>query len=198
MLDDSHVAKSSRLRTEPSTTADVFGENLAFETGALPISKQSAQIRCRVQSRDDTLSTEPPALGLWLQGKPIMGMRIKRDEVRRFLDRRKRIATKNFDRDATGESRQIEFNRLGETAKVHDHDNSFVFVTAKEREHLGVVGVKKFEGATRESLEILSRRDHTTHPPKQRGQVFLLILDIDGFVVVLGVDDDREMKLLRI
>src|SRR5713101_4745935 len=100
MLDDSHVAKSSRLRTEPSTTADVFGENLALEARALPITKQSGQIRCRVQSRNDTLSTKPATLGLWLQRKPVMCMRIKRDEVGRFLDRRKRIATENFDRDA--------------------------------------------------------------------------------------------------
>src|SRR5712691_3838414 len=101
MLDHPHVAKSSRLRTEPPTTADVFGENLAFETCALLVSKQSVQIRCRVQNRNNTLSAEPPALGLWLQRKPVMCMRIKRDEVGRFLDRGKRIATENFDRNAT-------------------------------------------------------------------------------------------------
>ena len=44
MLDDAHVAKSPRLRAEPSTTADVIGENLAFETRALSISEQRVQI----------------------------------------------------------------------------------------------------------------------------------------------------------
>src|SRR5437867_11522310 len=121
MLNDSHVAKSSRFRTEPSTTADVFWENLAFETRTLPISEQCVQIRQRVQSRDDTLSAKPAMLGLGLERKPIMCMWAERDDVRRFLDRRKRIATENFDRHATVEMREIELHRLSEAGKIHHY-----------------------------------------------------------------------------
>src|ERR1700737_1285058 len=160
MLDDSHVTKSSGFRTEPSTTADVFGENLALETRALSIGDQSMQIRLCVQHRNDALFFQAPVLTLRLKNKPIMRVRTERDEVGRFFDRRKRIATENFDWNATSERRQIELNRLGETRKVHDHDNGFVFEAAKEREHLGVVGVKKFECAAGKRLEILSRRNH--------------------------------------
>src|SRR5712691_10823533 len=107
MFDDAHVAKSPRFRAEPSTTADVIGENLPFETRALSIGDQSMQICRRVQHWNDALFFQAPVLALWLERKPIMGMRAERDDVRRFFDRWERVATENFDRNATGERRQI-------------------------------------------------------------------------------------------
>src|SRR5438128_525440 len=59
VLNDSHVAKSPRFRAEPSTTADVVGENFALETSALAVGKQRAQVRRRVQGRNDALFAKP-------------------------------------------------------------------------------------------------------------------------------------------
>src|SRR5207245_11025731 len=67
-----------------------------------------------------------------------------------------------------------------------------------KREHLGILRKKKFESAAGKGFEILSCRDHAAHPPKERRQILLLILDVDRFVVVLRVDDDGQMELLRI
>jgi hypothetical protein len=58
--------------------------------------------------------------------------------------------------------------------------------------------MQKFESPARESFEISSHRDHATRPPQQRRKIFLLVLDVHGFVVILRVDDDRQIKLLRI
>ena len=87
---------------------------------------------------------------------------------------------------------------MGEAGKVYHNEDGFVFVAAKKRKHLGVVRKKKFESATGKGFKIFPRRDDAAHPPEQGRQILLLILDVDRFEVVFGVDDDWQMELLRI
>ncbi len=71
-------------------------------------------------------------------------------------------------------------------------------VLPQKGEHLGVFRPEKFNRAAREGLEILAHGDDPPHPPKERGEVLLLILDVDRFVVILGIDRDRQIELLRV
>ena len=68
----------------------------------------------------------------------------------------------------------------------------------KECEHLAVFGEDKLKRAARERLEVLAHRDHAPRPPEEGRKILLLVLDVDRFVVVLRIDDDRQMQLLRI
>ena len=108
------------------------------------------------------------------------------------------IVTENLHERAAGEARQIELRRLREARKIRDDQDGLVFELAQERQHLRVIRMEKFERAAREGLEILPHRDHAAHPPEQRRQILLLVLDVDRFVVILGIDRDRQIELLRI
>src|SRR5437764_12183850 len=126
-----------------------------------------------------------------------MRMRSKRQDVIRFFDRWKTIPTEHLHRHAAGKLREIELNHLRETGKIYDNEDRLVFVATKEGEHLGIIRKKKFESAAGESFEIFPHRDDAAHPPKQRRQILLLIFDVDRFEVVFGIDDDRQVQLLR-
>src|SRR5438045_6973178 len=69
---------------------------------------------------------------------------------------------------------------------------------AEKREHLVVFREEKLERAAGERPEIFPHRDDAPRPPKQRGEVLLLVLDVDRFVVILGIDRDRQIEMLRI
>src|SRR5258707_4342627 len=99
----------------------------------------------------------------------------ERQDVRRFLNQRKRIPAENFDRDYAGEGCEIELDRLREAGKIYDHENRFVFVTPQKCEDFGVVWKKKFERTARERFEILPHRNDAAHPPEQRRRILLLI-----------------------
>ena len=126
-----------------------------------------------------------------MQRKPVVGMRAQRYDVARFSNWPKEIAAKNFHRYATGEAREIQFRRLSKARQIHDHQNDFIPVSAKEGENLGIVGIEKFKRAARKRLEIFPHGDDSACPPKQRREIFLLVFYVDGFVVIFGVDRNR-------
>ena len=107
-------------------------------------------------------------------------------------------AADNFQRDRAGEFRKVELGALRKARQIHDAENDLVFVASQKGEDLGVVGEQKFNRAARKCFEAFAHRDDPPRPPKQRGQILLLIFDVDRFVVIFGIDDDRQMQLLRI
>ena len=48
------------------------------------------------------------------------------------------------------------------------------------------------------ALILLAQGDEPLHPPQERAGIVLLGLDVDRLVVVLGIDDDGQIELLRI
>src|SRR4029077_504014 len=118
--------------------------------------------------------------------------------IRRLLDRWKMAASDNFQRHRPGELGKVELGELGKAREIHDAEDDLVFIAAQEGEDLPVLWIKKLDRAARKRFEILSHRDDASHPPKQGRQIFLLSFNVDRFVVIFGIDDDREMKLLRI
>ena len=71
-------------------------------------------------------------------------------------------------------------------------------VLPTEGEDLWIFRVEELQGAPARSLESFSIGDDAFHPPEEGGGVPLLVFHIDGLVVVLGVDDDRKVELLRV
>src|SRR5437667_10493019 len=96
-----------------------------------------------------------------------MRVRIEREEERRFPDRGKKIAAKNFHRDAAGEAGQVDLGRLGEAREIDYHDNGFVLISTEERQNLGIIRIKTLERTARKRLEVLAHGDDTPHPPEQ-------------------------------
>ena len=127
-----------------------------------------------------------------------MRMWTERDDVGRFADRRKIILAEHLHQRAPGEAGEIQLGGLREPRQVHDHEDRLLFMPAEKREHLVVFREEKLERAARERPEIFPHRDDAPRPPKQRGEVLLLVLDVDRFVVILGIDRDRQIELLRI
>src|SRR5215813_12060485 len=113
-------------------------------------------------------------------------------------DRRETIPAKNFHWNAAGEFCEIEFCWLGKAREIHYHQDRLVFGTAQKCKYLWIFWKQKFERTARERPVIFAHRDDASHPPEQRREILLLILDIDRFVVVFGINRDREIKLLRI
>jgi hypothetical protein len=125
-------------------------------------------------------------------------MRAERDDVGRFLDRWKIILAEDFHERAAGESGQIDLGRLREAREVHHDQNGLVFMPPEKREDLVVFREEKFERTTREGAEILPHGNDAARPPKQRGKILLLVLDVDRLVMIFGIDRDRQVELLRI
>ena len=69
---------------------------------------------------------------------------------------------------------------------------------ANEREHAPVLGCKKFERAATKCLRALALRENAFHPPQQRAAVVLLRFNIQRFILILGIDDYRQIELLWI
>src|SRR5207249_12077060 len=47
-------------------------------------------------------------------------------------------------------------------------------------------------------VEGFAHRNDTADAPGQRGEIFLLVFNVDSLVVIFWVDRDRKIKLLRI
>ena len=58
--------------------------------------------------------------------------------------------------------------------------------------------MEELESPPAEGRVTFPERDEALHPPEERCGVVLLSLDVDGLVVVLGVDDDREVEPLGV
>ena len=69
---------------------------------------------------------------------------------------------------------------------------------ADESDDLGVLRREELDGAAPESLEPLAQGDQPLGPPEQGIGIGLLRFDIERFVMILGVDIDRQDQSLRI
>src|SRR5215469_6652289 len=108
----------------------------------------------------------------------------QRDDVTGFSDRPKEIAAKNLHRHVTDKWRQIQLCGLRKARQIYHNQNGFVAVPAKKGEHLWVVRIEKFKRAARKCLEIFPHGNDPSRPPKQRGEIFLLVLYVDSFVMI--------------
>src|SRR5206468_3190574 len=192
------MAKGARFGAKPPTSLDVTGQNFALELPTLTICKQRIQLGWSIDRRRYALLQRAAAIGWPLQSEPVVGMRPERDDVARFFNRAKQIAAENLHRDRAGETRQIEFHRLREPREIRYHKNCLVLMPAEKGENFRVIRVKKFKRAAGKRLEVFAHRNDTAHPPEQRGEIFLLVFNVDSLVVIFRVDRDRQIKLLRI
>ena len=108
LLDNLYSADIARFGAKPPASADIIGQNFALELRPLTIGKQRLQIGRRIDRGHDPLFRRAAGLRLRLQHKPVMRVRIERQEERRLPDRGKKIAAKNFHRDAAGEGGQVD------------------------------------------------------------------------------------------
>src|SRR3989339_230407 len=103
-------------------------------------------------------------------------------------DDRKPVVAEKINRRPAFIVRKIEFNRLGKTRKVDHHEYGFVARGAHEREDVRVVRRDKSEAAPGKGRVLLTHGNDPLHPPEHGGEVVFMRLDIDGLIVIFGVD----------
>src|SRR5438445_4325409 len=107
LLDHLEIAKSARFRTEPAAVSDIGRQDFALELFSLAIVKQDLHLSRRFQCRHNLFLQRTARFDRCLQREPVVGVRTERDDVTRFPDRPKSIATKKFHWHAACESRQV-------------------------------------------------------------------------------------------
>src|SRR5580692_8316023 len=132
----------------------------------------------------------------WLQVEPVERMRSQRQQVRILRNSGELRASKNLNRHGSLLGGQVQFHALREAREVGDDQQLLVFKLSNEGQHLAVAGIEKLEGAAPESLELLALLDQTLGEPEQGMRIVLLRFNVDGFVVVLGIDVDRQIQTL--
>ena len=135
---------------------------------------------------------------LGLQREPVEAVRAEREVVAALGDRRELVPAEQLDGHHAAMLVQVEGDALGEPRQVGDHQHDLVVVLAGEREDLGVLREQELDVAAAEHLVLRPQRDDPPHPAEQRAGVLLLGLDVDRLVVVLRVDDRRQVELLRV
>ena len=100
-----------------------------------------------------------------------------------------------------GETLQLperQLHHLGEAREVCHHKDALLLPGADEGQHAAVLRVEEFQRAAAEGPALLALGDQPPHPPQQRVRIAMLRLHIYGFVVILRVDDHRQVEALRI
>ena len=133
-----------------------------------------------------------------LQVKPIEGVRPQRELIGRFSNGRKFRPPKYLNRHRPLERSQVELHRLRKARKIGYDQHAFVVKLSDERHYFAIAGIKKFQAAPSESAELLALLDQALHPPQQGMRIVVLGFDVDGFVVILGIDIHRQVQALRI
>src|SRR3954471_22681761 len=121
-------------------------------------------------------------------------MRSQGQKIRRVANWRKLRSAKQFHRRCSLERGQIQSSVLNKAGKICDNENYLVLIPPDEGEHAVVVGIQKFESPPPERLISLSHCNQTFHPPQHRVLIVLLRLDVECFVMRIGVDNDRQEK----
>ncbi len=93
---------------------------------------------------------------------------------------------------------EIDLGAIDEARQVGRYENNFVLVAADKNQHPAVFRQKKLDAAFAEGAVTLAQQHEPLHPPEQRAGVLLLRLDVDRFIMVLGIDDHRQKQLLRV
>ena len=187
------------FRAIPAAGWEVSGEDGPLEFTPHDPSQEVMIRRYPFQQRQGAFATFNAFHAGGFQQQPVVAMRTHGDGVRRVLaDFRERVLTENFPRLISGVRGQVEFHRLSKPREIHDHEDDLVLVLAQEGQDLVVVGRQKLHCPPAECAITAAGRGDAPCPVQQRGKIPLLIFDIDGFVVVLGINDDRKVKLLRV
>ena len=169
LLDHAHLAKGSRLRSEPAASLNVGGEDFAFEACPSGSYQQRFKPGWYCNCGNAPLLRGARSRGLWANGKPVEGMRPKHDGVARFSNPGKIVLAENFREPAAGEAGKIKLSGLRKARKIDHHQDGLMVVAPQEGEHLGIVRIEKFERAARQRLEIFAHGNYAAHPPQKRG-----------------------------
>ncbi len=195
-VEDRGALARPRLAAEPALEGEVFGEERrhlwprrGLEHGCPGAGHvEPRRLPCAVGDRGGRLS---------LEIEPEEPVRPQGEEVRSPADDREpRPAEHLRGRDAL-EPGEVEMHALGEARQVGD-DQDGLPQLADERQNARVLRVEEGERAAAKQLVFFPLGEDALHPPEQGGGVRLLGLDVDRLVVVLGIDDDGQIELLRV
>ena len=128
-----------------------------------------------------------------LQLEPVERMRAEGEKVRGLFHPGKSRAAEEFDKGGSLIPCKVQSCVLNIAGKIDHHQQMFAFVTTDKGQDAGVVRLKKFKRAAAKGLEAFPQPNHAPHPPQQRMLVTFLGLDIDDFIMVFRVDDDRQV-----
>src|SRR6185437_15865992 len=107
-------------------------------------------------------------------------------------------AAEHFDEFEAREITKIELDWLHKTGKIRDHENALILVVPNESEHAPIFRREELQRATSKRFRSLALRQNAARPPEQGISVVLLRLHVYRFVLIFGIDDHRQMQLLRI
>ena len=93
---------------------------------------------------------------------------------------------------------EAQLDVLGMPGEVGDDEEALVVEVADEDQHLRVLGIEELDGAPAQHGVALAQGDHALGPPEEGMRVVVLGLHVERLVVVLGVDDHREVELLGV
>ncbi len=189
-------AGQDRLETAPAGAGEALGP--------APGEGEDRQLRSLARRRPRPLSRQRAARALSRGGRlggerePVEAVGAQGEQVGQLADLRERRAPEQLGGHDAAELRQVELDVLDEAREVGDHQDPLAVVAADERQDAVVVGLEELDRAPAEGLVALAQGDHPAHPPELRVGVRLLGLDVDRLVVVLGVDDHRQVELVRV
>ena len=87
---------------------------------------------------------------------------------------------------------------MDKSGKIRDYKNALAFILANESDNAAVLRREEFERTAAKSFRAFALRQDASRPPQQRAAVVLLSLDVQRFVLILWIDDYRQIQLLRI
>jgi hypothetical protein len=130
--------------------------------------------------------------------EPVKGVRTERQKIWIFGGGRKLGAPKDLYRHQPWSAGQIQLHALCKARQVGDHQHLLVLKLTDERQHFAVARIEKLQTPASEGAKLLALLNQTLRPPQQRMRIVLLCLDVDGFVVIFGIDIHRQIQALRI
>ena len=125
-------------------------------------------------------------------------MRPEGEQVRQLPDGREGRAAKQFDGHTIFEGRQVQLDRLGESREVGHHQQYLVLVPQHISEDLAVLRREEFNPPLAQRAPAFTEGQHPPHPPQQGMRVEALRFHVHCFVLVFGVQGDRQIQLLRV
>ena len=194
--------QSPRLTREPAPLPHIAGQDAlqalfgraAHQDGVPAVG--GFDLRQRECGRGRVAQAERRGSGL--EREPEERVRTKGQEVRGFPDHGQLGRAEQLDRDQTLPLRQVEVDRLEKSREVGDAQDLFGLVAPHKRQDLSVLRPQQLQGAPPEGTVALAQCDQPFHPRQQRVRILVLGLDIDGFVVVLGVGDHGQVQALAV
>ena len=84
---------------------------------------------------------------------------------------------------------------MGEPREIGDTQNLIIVVASDVGQNLPVLRIEKFDRPAAEYLEQLSNADHVSHPVQEGTGIAELLFDVDRFVSVNRIHDDRAVEL---